>query len=56
MQKERLVTRGLVLRVTETKEADDILTVLTAEHGKLTVIARGARRKTSKVSAVAQDY
>ena len=54
MQKERLVTRGLVLRVTETKEADDILTVLTAEHGKLTVIARGARQKTSKVSAVSQ--
>ncbi len=54
MQRERLVTRGLVLRVTETKEADDILTVLTAEHGRLTVIARGARRKTSKVSAVTQ--
>ncbi len=54
MQKERVVTRGVVLRMTETKEADYILTVLTAEHGKLTVIARGARRRSSKVSAVTQ--
>lgn len=54
MQRERIVTRGVVLRATETKEADYILTVLTAEHGRLTVVARGARRKTSKVSAVTQ--
>ena len=38
---DKLVTRGLVLRATETKEADYILTVLTAEHGRLAVIARG---------------
>ncbi len=54
MQKERVVTRGLVLRVTESKEADYILTVLTAELGRITVVARGARRRTSKVSAVTQ--
>ena len=42
---DKLVTRGLVLRATETKEADYILNVLTAEHGRLAVIARGARRR-----------
>ena len=38
-----LVTKGVVLRETETKESDKILTLLTAERGKLSVIARGAR-------------
>ena len=41
---DKLVTNGLVLRATETKEADYILTVLTAEHGRLAVIARGERQ------------
>ena len=54
MPNERIVTKGLVLRATETKEADYILTVLTAEYGKLSVIARGARRKTSKITAASQ--
>ena len=49
------VLRGVVLRETETKEADKILTLLTAERGKLTVIARGARRKNSKLAAAAQS-
>lgn len=48
------VLRGVVLRETETKEADKILTLLTAERGKLSVIARGARRKNSKFAAAAQ--
>ena len=51
---DKLVTNGLVLRATETKEADYILTVLTAEHGRLAVIARGARRRSSKLSAACQ--
>ncbi len=51
---EKIVTKGLVLRETQTKEADKILTVLTAEHGKLAVIARGARRKNSKIAAASQ--
>ena len=51
---DKLVTRGLVLRATETKEADYILNVLTAEHGRLAVIARGARRRTSKLAAACQ--
>lgn len=49
-----LVTRGAVLRETETKETDSILTVLTPELGKIPVIARGARRKHSRFAAVCQ--
>ena len=49
-----LVVRGIVLRETETKEADKILTLLTAERGKLSVIARGVRRKGCKYAACAQ--
>ncbi len=48
---DRIVTKGIVLRETQTREADKILTVLTAEQGKLSVIARGARRKGSRIAA-----
>ena len=50
-----IVIQGLVLRETETKDADKILTLLTAERGKLSVIARGARRKNCKFAACAQS-
>ncbi|MDD3347467.1 DNA repair protein RecO [Oscillibacter sp.] len=50
-----IVTRGIVLRETETKESDKILTLLTQERGKIAVIARGARRKNSKYAACAQS-
>lgn len=49
-----IVTKGIVLRETNYKEADKILTVLTAEGGKRTVKARGCRRKGSALSAAAQ--
>ena len=49
-----IVTRGIVLRETETKEADKILTILTADRGKISVIARGVRRKGCKYAACAQ--
>lgn len=49
-----LDTKGLVLREVKYKEADKILTVLTAGEGKLTVKARGALRKSCKYSAAAQ--
>ena len=42
-----IVTQGLVLRETNYKEADKILTVLTREGGKRTVKARGCRRRNS---------
>ena len=47
-------TMGLVLRETKYKESSKILTVLTAETGKLTVSARGAMRKNSKLAAATQ--
>ncbi|MCB7512787.1 DNA repair protein RecO [bacterium 210917-SL.2.15] len=48
------IVEGIVLRETETKEADKILTILTRTEGKLAVIARGARRRRSRIAAAAQ--
>ena len=50
----RLTTQGIVLRETNYKEADKILTVLTRDLGKRTVKARGCRRKNSKLTAASQ--
>ena len=49
-----LTTKGLVLREVNYKESDKILTVLTAEEGKLTVSARGCRKKGSAIAAASQ--
>ena len=49
-----IVTKGAVLRETETKEADKILTLLTLDLGKIPVIARGVRRKSCRFAAAAQ--
>lgn len=49
-----LTIRGLVIRVTPYKETDALLTVLTGEHGKLTIKARGLRRKNSPLVAPCQ--
>ena len=49
-----LTTRGLVLREVRYKEADKILTVLTQHEGKITVRARGALRKGSRITAATQ--
>ena len=54
MSETKYVTRGLVLRETLTKESDKILTVLTAELGKIPVIAKGARSRRSKYAAAAE--
>ncbi|MBO4913807.1 MAG: DNA repair protein RecO [Oscillospiraceae bacterium] len=51
---EKFVTRGIVLRETQTKESDKILTILTAERGRIAVIARGARRKNSRIAAASE--
>ena len=40
-------TRGVVLRATDVGERDRMLTVLSAEYGKLSVFARGVRKITS---------
>ena len=49
-----LTTQGLVLRVTSYNDSDALLTVLTREQGKLTVKARGLRRKNSPLTASCQ--
>ena len=49
-----LTTQGLVLRVTAYNDHDALLTVLTREHGKLTVKARGLRRKNTPLAAACQ--
>ena len=49
-----LTTKGLVLRVTDYNDRDSLLTLLTPEHGKLTVKARGLRRKNSPLVAPCQ--
>jgi hypothetical protein len=48
---EKLVTKGIVLRATATKEADYILNILTDSLGQIAVVARGARRKGSRIAA-----
>ena len=47
-------TSGLVIRETAYKDSSKILTVLTGSEGKLTVSARGALRRNSKLAAVTQ--
>ena len=49
-----LNTRGLVLRVSDYNDRDALLTLLTPEHGKITVKARGLRRKNSPLTAPCQ--
>lgn len=47
-------TTGLVLRETAYKDSSKMLTVLTGGEGKLSVAAKGARRKNSKLAAATQ--
>lgn len=49
-----LTIRGLVTRVTAYNDTDALLTVLSSEQGKLTVKARGLRRKNSPLTAPCQ--
>jgi DNA repair protein RecO (recombination protein O) len=45
------LTEGVILRRIDYGEADRILTVLTREHGKIGVIARGVRKPNSRLAA-----
>ncbi len=47
-------TEGLVLRETEYKDADKLLTVLSKDRGKLTLRARGVRSKSSRLKSGCQ--
>lgn len=49
-----MTIRGIVLRVTDYNDKDALLTLLTTNHGKLTVKARGLRRKNSPLIAPCQ--
>ena len=49
-----LTTKGVVLRVSVYNDTDALLTILTHEHGQLTVKARGLRRKNSPLVAPCQ--
>ena len=49
-----LTIQAIVLRVTDYNDRDALLTVLSRNHGKLTVKARGLRRKNSPLIAPCQ--
>ncbi|MBQ3503100.1 MAG: DNA repair protein RecO [Oscillospiraceae bacterium] len=49
-----LTIQAIVLRVTDYNDRDALLTVLSRSHGKLTVKARGLRRKNSPLIAPCQ--
>ncbi len=47
---------GIVLRSTDVGDNDKLLTLLTAEYGKLTISAKGARSLKSKFMSVSQQF
>ena len=47
---KQIVTTGIVLSRTNYGEADRIIIVLTADHGKLRLMARGVRKSQSKLA------
>ncbi len=49
-----LTIQAIVLRVTDYNDRDALLTVLSRRHGKLTIKARGVRRKNSPLIAPCQ--
>lgn len=49
-----LTTKALVLRVTDYNDYDALLTVLTESYGKITIKARGLRRKNNPLIAPCQ--
>lgn len=49
-----LTTQGLVLRVSDYNDHDALLTMLTQKYGRITVKARGLRRKNSPLCAPCQ--
>lgn len=48
--------KGIVLRETPIGESDKMMTVLTAEHGKLSVFARGAKKLKSPLFTATQLF
>ena len=51
-----MTIRGIVLRVTDYNDRDALLTLLTEGQGKLTVKARGLRRKNSPLVEIGRAH
>ena len=51
---ELLSAEGIILELRQLQEADDIVTFLTAEHGQTRGVAKGARRKFSRLGGQLQ--
>lgn len=49
-----LKTKGLIIREVNTGEADKIVTIFTRNRGKISALAKGARRPRSKLAAGTQ--
>lgn len=49
-------SEGIVLRTTDYGETNKIVTLLTREHGKIGVMARGAKKSNSRLSAISQPF
>lgn len=47
---------GIVLRTQKLGEADRIITILTREHGRVRLVAKGVRRTTSKFGARLEPF
>ncbi|MDB5185771.1 MAG: repair protein RecO [Candidatus Saccharibacteria bacterium] len=47
---KQIITTGIVLSRTDFQEADRIVKLLTPDHGKVSVIAKGVRRPKSKLA------
>ncbi len=47
---KQLTTKGIILNRLNFSEADRIVAVLTPDHGKVSMIAKGARRQKSKLA------
>ena len=45
------LVKGIVIRTTDYKDADKMVSLLTADRGKISALCRGVRRKSSKLSA-----
>ena len=47
----RITTPAIVLRTVDYGEADRVVTLFTREHGKLSALARGARKSVKRFGA-----
>ena len=52
----RYVTDGIVLSRFDLGEADRVLTLITPEHGKIRIIAKGVRRTTSRLGGSLEPF